>query len=473
MQGGTAYRYFRLFGAGNVPVPGATVAFSAIVSTTTDASGYFTATIAADALGGPGSYQISIQSVMEGGPTTSTNGQPVFGVEVTERRYAHSWEYGAVKKASAGVDSGLVAYLAGETNGGLSLTLDESDPDITTDDKVTLIENYAGEAGVGFGADFSPSLEGGLVKVEGPGAHLVGELLIRTEASVSSAFANPYQKEAREAQGLMLLASIADSIVGFPSQPYLADILARANIVLPYDEVSVGAGVHEHVDLGIDGLQLSFLIGKEDAELNAIDLDLLAADGDMTVLVGHKYYATQISEFCILDLDWQTSGMGVEIGPIKNLVGNYVGDQIAVVEEEVFYDLNTGKPSQIELSITGQGNDLTFTDIDQSRVTIHYIIPAEYINQATLNAAYNLNGLIRGVASSDSASLKAGNDPIRDEVNGLLSNADFVEYEITTEDGSQLNIVPEIGLEFGIKLDLGAGLELKQARELVSQQALF
>jgi len=463
MQGGTAYRYFRLLDASGDAVPNAIVTSSSGGPASTDAQGYFTVTTQADGLGGLGGYTVSTESVTYGGQTYFTQGEPSFGVEVIERRYVHSWECGAVRKASGGVSSGLVAYLSGEVNGGMALTLEESDPDATDDDQVTMAENYTGEAGAGFGVDFSPSIEGGLVKVQGPGSHLVGELLLRTEAGVSSTFSDPYQKAAREAQGLMLLAGIADSITGFPGQPFLANILARANITLPYDEVTVGAGVHEQVELGIDGLQLSFLVGKRDAELNAIDLNLLAATGDMTVMTGHRYYDTLVSEFCVLDLSWQSSRLATEIGPIKNLVGNYVGEDVATVQEEVFYDQNTGQVNRIELSITGEGNDLTFTDIDQNRVTTRYTIPGDQIDQAVLNAAHNLSGLIRGVASSESADLEVGNDPIIAEINGLLGNVDFAEYEITAEDGAQLNLVPEIDLEV-IKIDLGAGVEFKQAR---------
>ncbi|MGA9347464.1 MAG: two-component regulator propeller domain-containing protein [Anaerolineae bacterium] len=471
MQGGTAYRHFRLTDSGGSPIPNATVVLSTGETAISDASGYFTVAIQADRLGGLGGHAVSVESVIYGGQTYFTQGEPSFEVEVIERRYAHSWECGAVRKASGGVSSGLVAYLSGEVNGGMALTLEENDPDATDDDQVTMAENYTGEAGAGFGADFSPSIEGGLVKVQGPGSHLVGELLLRTEAGVSSTFSDPYQKAAREAQGLMLLAGIADSITGFPGQPFLADILARANITLPYDEVTVGAGVHEQVDLGIDGLQLSFLIGKRDAELNAIDLNLLAATGDMTVMTGHRYYDTLVSEFCVLDLSWQASRLATEIGPIKNLIGNYVGEYVATVQEEVFYHQNTGQVNRIELSITGEGNDLTFTDIDQNRVTTRYIIPGDQIDQTVLNAAHNLRGLIRGVASSESADLEVGNDPIIAEINGLLGNVDFAEYEIIAEDGAQLNLVPEIGLEGTIlKIDLGIGVELKQARQLVYQQ---
>jgi len=472
MQGGMVYRHCYLTDSGGSPIPNATVTLSTGESAISGASGYFTATVQTDGLGGLGSHAVSVQSVTYSGQTYTTNGEPSFSVEVTERRYAHSWECGAVRKASGGVSSGLVAYLTGEVNGGMALTLKESDPDVTDDDQVTMAENYTGEAGAGFGADFSPSIKGGLVKVEGPGAHLVGELLLRTEAGVSTTFSDPYQKAAREAQGLMLLVGIADSITGFPGQPLLADILARANVTLPYDEVTVGGGVHERADLGLDGLRLSFLIGKNDAPLNAIDLNILAATGDLTVVTGHRYYNTQISEFYILDLSWQASSLSAEIGPIKNLIGNYVGEYVATVQEEVFYDQNTGQVSQIELSITGEGNDLTFTDIDQNRVTTRYIIQSDQIDQTVLNAAHNLSGLIRGVASSETADLDVGNDPIIAEINGLLGNVGFAEYKITTEDGAQLNLVREIDLE-GIKIDLGGGVKLKRARQLVYQKGVL
>jgi len=128
MQGGTAYRYFRLLDSHGNPIANATVTFSAGNPATTDAQGYFTYTILADALGNPGSYPISIRSVIIGGQTYTTDNQPTFGVEVHERRYTYSWSYGALRTASAGVGTGLIAYLGAETNGGLVLTLEERQP---------------------------------------------------------------------------------------------------------------------------------------------------------------------------------------------------------------------------------------------------------------------------------------------------------------------------------------------------------
>jgi hypothetical protein len=146
MQGGTAYRHFRLLDSSGNPIPNAAVAFSVGDPATTDAQGYFTCTVPADALGNPGSYSIRIRSVTIGGQTYTTNDQPTFGVEVQERRYSHAWSYGASTRAKGGVSAGYIAYLQRTTSGGLELKLDESNPDATSDDVVLMKEDFSDES---------------------------------------------------------------------------------------------------------------------------------------------------------------------------------------------------------------------------------------------------------------------------------------------------------------------------------------
>jgi len=129
-----AYRYDVPSATAPTASPNAAVAFSVGGSATTDAQGYFTAAIPASALGGIGSYPVSIQSVTIGGQAHTTNNQPTFGVEVHERRYSHAWSYGASTRAKGGVSAGYIAYLRRTASGGLDLKLDESNPDTTSDE---------------------------------------------------------------------------------------------------------------------------------------------------------------------------------------------------------------------------------------------------------------------------------------------------------------------------------------------------
>ena len=476
MQGGTVYRYLRLFDDGNMPLSNATMTFSVGSAAISDVQGYITYTISAESLGLPGTTRsVSIQSVSYNGQTYTTNNQPSFSVNVTPREYAHIWEYGAVRKGEAGVSGGLIAYLTGNVNGGLGLTLQESNPATTSDDIVSMNQSYTGEVGAGFGAGFAPSIEGGLISVSGPGGQVVGELLLRKEAEARNTFYNPYAESDRQKQGIMLLSGAADSLSGFPGQALLAAILNQAQIALPYDEVTAAQGIHKNIDISAELFEIGLLVGKNEGteiDSNLIDVTLLSASGDMLVVTGNRYYDSQKSQFYLLDLQWQTNALSNEIIGIKNQVGAYIGQVVQSVQEEVFYDLNTGQIDRIELTVTGQGNDLTITDIDQNKVTIHYIILGDQITPAVLNSANNLRNLIVGVGTGETTNLNMGEDPIVAEIDALLGNVDYAEYVITTEDGAQLNLVPEIGIDLGIKISLGAGLELKQARQLVREQGV-
>jgi hypothetical protein len=205
MRGGTAYRYFRLLDSGGNPIPNAIVRFSTGSPTTTDAQGYFTYTILADALGNLGRYSISIQSITVGGQTYPTNNQPTFGVEVRERRYSHAWSYGASTRAKGGVSAGYIAYLQGTTSGGLELKLDESNPDATSDDVVLMKEDFSDEIGAGGGVGIEKGVSVVILQVKG-GASATAELALRSSGSIEARFPQPYADNDRKAEGVFLLA---------------------------------------------------------------------------------------------------------------------------------------------------------------------------------------------------------------------------------------------------------------------------
>lgn len=135
--------------------------------------------------------------------------------------------------------------------------------------------------------------------------------------------------------------------------------------------------------------------------------------------------------------------------------------------------LNNPAIDRIELTITGPGNDLTFTDIDQNRVSYRYTIPGDQIDAAVLNAAQNLRGLILAMGTGQAGGINVGENPIVAEVNALLGNVSYVEYQLTTEDGAQLSLIPEIGITFIIQINLGAGLEIRKTRELIYEEGVI
>lgn len=471
MQGGIIHRHFQLIDELGFPISNATVDFSVGASTVTDSQGYFTYTINADILGSPGGiYPVTLQNVTHNEQLYPIDNQLTFNVAVIDRHYAHKWDYGSLLKTSGGINAGLIAYLAANYNGGLSFTLKETNPNTDTEDILLMNHEHTGEIGVGAGAGFAPAIKGALINVEGPGAHLVGELLLRQQASANKTFTNPYQTD-REYQGLILLTSIADTVKQFPGQPLMAQIFSSIDEIIPYDEETAAFGVHESFDTGINGLELSLLLGSSDEDLKLVELNLLSASGDMTVMTGRRTSANEESIFYTADLSLQVSNLTQDV--LNNQVGNYIGQSFSKVLEEVFYDSQTGQITRIELSITGPGNDDTFTNIDLNEVTIKYIIPGDQIDQDVLNAAQNLGALVVGISSTTPIELEMGDTSILEELNSLLANIDYATYEILTEDGAELNLVTEIGLDAGLKINLGGGYELRKVRCLLAEEGVI
>ena len=462
MQGGSVYRLFRLLDGSGTPVPNATVTFSTGGPATTDAQGHFTYTISADTLGGPGStYPVTVQSVMYHDQTHTIENQPTFNVEVTERRYSHPWEYGAVRRGAAGISSGLVAYLKGETSGGLALGLEESDPTSTSDDQVTMDMRYATEGGFVLGAGADLSVEAGVTKIVFLGDHLLGEFLLRQEGEVGSIFTAPYtSSDDRAGQALYVLASAADALstlgppIRAPDHPLLVRLVQSGlnALGLPYDHLAAGSGGHLSFEGAIQLISIESILRVGDRG-STLGFDLTNFSGDETVLKTLTDYGDEVGLAYSLDIEMETSGFALP------LAGKLFGDNVGVIaqgfREEVFFDKASGAVRGVGVSLTGMGNPQKFTDVLLDSTTTRVTIPGNQLSPEVLRAAPNLNQLVAGYRSGGVGHVHVQVMPLISEVDGLLSNVGWAEYEVTTADGADADLVPELGWEGGLKIVLG------------------
>jgi hypothetical protein len=388
MQGGTAYRHFRLLDSSGNPIPNAAVAFSVGDPATTDAQGYFTCTVPADALGYPGSYPIRIQSVTIGGQTYPTNNQPTFGVEVHERRYSHAWSYGASTRAKGGVSAGYIAYLQRTTSGGLELKLDESNPDAASDDVVLMKEDFSDEIGRGGGVGIEKGVSVAILQVKG-GASATAEWALRSSGSSEARFPQPYADNDRKAEGVFLLASVIDSLgQAFPGKPFALQFLKLAlDRAAPYrdyiseQQAALGSKIKPiQANVGASaslGLKRSGATWKE----RLLGFDLV----DVGVTVVHLNLLTDYrdrNEWGLgfeseHDVDW--SLLSWNIGDFKNKFAGTIGDRAKKVKVELIFDSNTDALKRLELSFTGEGNPYAFTDVLKEEVTVKLIIPADQL----------------------------------------------------------------------------------------------
>jgi hypothetical protein len=482
MRGGVAYRHFRLLDAGGNPIPNATVAFSVGDPAATDAQGYFTYTVPADALGYPGSYLIRIRSVTIGGQTYTTNDQPAFGVEVQERRYSHAWSYGASTRAKGGVLTGLVAYLQRTTSGGLELKLDESNPDATSDDVVWMKEDFSDEIGAGGGVGIEAGVSILILQVRG-GASATAELALRGSGSTKARFPQPYADNDRKAEGVFLLASVIDSLgQAFPGKPFALQFLKLAlDRGAPYrDYISeqqaalgskikpIQANVGASASLGLKRGGATWkerLLGFDlvDVGVTVVHLNLLTDYRDR-----NEWGLGFESEH---DVDW--SLLSWNIGDFKNKFAGAIGDRAKKVKVELIFDSNTDALKRLELSFTGEGNPYAFTDVLKEEVTVKLIIPADQLGSDRLARTVNILRLLWAAQQVRSDPLRIGPSAMVNELNNLLDGLGYAEYEVNVEDGAETRLETKLGVTFGIDIELGPGLEVKKTRDLARERGVF
>ena len=486
MRGGTAYRHFRLLNAISTPLPNATVAFSVGGPATTDVQGYFTYTVSADTLGGPGAtYPVSVQSVTTGGQTYPTGGQPTFGVAVSERRYSYAWSYGASMRAKGGVSDlrGVIAYLQGKSSGGLELKLDESDPNVASDDILLMKEQFSDELGVGGGVGIEGGVSVLILQVKG-GAQATEEYCLRTLGQITTRFPHPYQSDDKKAEAIFLLASTTDSIsqVTFPGKPFAINFLKLALArYLPYGDyiseqqaalgskitprqANVGAGMSLGLKRG-GALWKSRVFGFDlvDVGVSVVQMNMLTDYRDR-----NEWGLGFESEH---DLDW--SLLSLQIWDFRNKLTGTVGDRAKKTKVELIFDSNTNAFKRLELSFTGEGNRFAFTDVLKEEVTVKLMIPADQLGSSRLQQTVNILRLMQAAQGTANNPLRIGPSAMVNELNSLLDGLSYAEYEVTVEDGAETQWETELGVTAEIKIELGPGLSVKKVRSLVRERGVF
>ncbi len=456
MRGGTAYRYFRLLDSGDNPIPNAIVRFSTGSPTITDEQGYFTYTILADALGNLGRYSISIQSITVGGQTYPTNNQPTFSVEVREREYAHSWRYGAMRSASIGISTGLIAYVSGETNGGLGLTLQESDPNSTNDDRVEMKQNYSSEVNTGVGLGMRVPINAVVVK-SNLEASATTEMKMRGFGSLKAEFAQPYADNDRKSQGIFLTLSVLDSAVGFPSQPMIVNMLRVVEERFPYlsyisaQSAGMAVGVTPKTNIGAEVNLAASRSGSQRKEMT-VGFTLLDANASYMVVAMLTDYGDEYSAGFEESVSANLTLLTPNLPLIRNRLTGLIGNVSSRLYKEYFFDSATNRLKRIELTIIGEGNPNVFTDVTKRQVSVRMVLEGE-----------NLTPSLRS---------QIGRAQSLSELNALLSAVPRIPYSVEVEDGASLSVVPEIGIP-GTEIKLGAGLEVEKTRNLIWERGVF
>jgi hypothetical protein len=458
MQGGTLYRYFRLVDGSGAPVANAQIVFSRGNPATSDANGFFTYSVAANTIGNPGSYQITIQQVRLNNQSLPISGSTAFGVEIVERRYSNAWSYGMVRQVSAGVNTGLIAYVKGGTNGGLKLTLSETNPTRTDDDRVEMEEKYAAEVGselgVGIRRDF-----GSIGRFN---ASATTERTLRTFGALKARFAQPYSDAERKAQGMFLGLSVLDSVSkSGPVQPMLVSMLRAGKSRIAYlnyiKEQSAGMAIkvtplQANVSANILlTAKLDDSVAAKTSPLGITFFDTGASQLLTTMLTDRgSEYSTAFAE----ETSFNLTLLSPQILYIKTHLIGLLEHKVQRIQKEYFFDSATNRLKRIELTLSSQGNPVIFTDVTKKQVAI----------KITINGA----GLNLGLAE------KVGQAQSAEDIRSLLTAVPVASYEVQVEDGSSVSVVPKITIPLDlIDISFGQGLEVESLRNLVRERGVY
>lgn len=482
MQGGKVSRHLRLVNSSGSPIPNATVTFSIGAPATTDAAGYFIYTIAADTLGGPAQHSINIESVSYGGQTYDTGGQPAFPITVTAREYAHSWGYGAARQAKGGVSLGAIAYLQGETSSGMTLSLAESDPAITTDDVVSMEDWYSDQVGFGAGAGLEKKINVSVLEVKG-GAAATAEYAWRALGRNESRYDQPYQSAQQQAQGIFLLSSLLQSMEELSvSNPFMLQLLRRGLTTSSlYEDYLVsqqaGSGVQLtplQSNVGAT-MSLGFLQNSLPWKQRVLGFEALDVGSSMLTLQDLTYYAdkNELGLGTEVEIETDFSFGNWNVGPISNKFSGHVGTEVKKVRLEVIQDADSGILQRLEITFSGEGNPFTFTDVVKEEVVATVIIPADQLTPAARQQSEIILRLIEAAQQTGSDPLGLGSLQIMTELDRLLQYVDYFEYETTVSGGAETNYEPRIGIALGLDLELGGGLEVKKSRAQVRERGVF
>ena len=365
MRGGQAHRYFEVRDTNGRLAPFVTVTFAPIGSGTSDANGLLDVAFDADSLGGPGSYTPTATDASRWDQVFTLASPVSFSVQVQERPFQHHWYGGTVLKGKGGVSAGLVAFLEGQTKGGLGWELEETDAGSTSDDRLRLTEQFQGEVGGGAGLGAKVGAKAIISSAEA-GAEATTELKGLAQGEWQSRFNAPYTEPEQKAQAVFVLSGLLDMAPGMPAAPALAATIRALGPSVNYasyqeKEVSgIGAEwtpAHVHAGAGIEFLGrggdtaaaqgtgttdnpvdegFAKPLLAPDINLNP-SLKLDALDAETTLRLFGTYSEDYIRNEWSLALD-QEVGFDLDLLAMQTVVtqkvGAYVGDHSTKLKED-------------------------------------------------------------------------------------------------------------------------------------------
>jgi hypothetical protein len=339
----------------------------------------------------------------------------------------------------------------------LGLTLQESDPNSTNDDRVEMKQNYSSEVNIGVGLGARVPFSAVVVK-SNLDASVTAETTMRGFGSLKAEFAQPYADNDRKSQGIFLTLSVLDSAVGFPSQPMVVNMLRVAEERFPYlsyiSAQSAGMAVGVTPLRANVGAEVNLAAGRSGSQRKERTVGFTLWDVGASLMVvavltdyGNEY-SVGLEESGSVNLTLLTPNLPL----IRNRLIGLIGNQSFRLYKEYFFDSATNRLKRIELTIIGEGNPDIFTDVTKKQVSVRMVLEGE-------NLTPSLRSQI-GQAQSIS------------DLNALLSAVSEIPYSVEVEDGSSVSVVPEIGIP-GTQIKIGAGLEVEKTRNLIRDRGVF
>lgn len=475
MLGGTAYRYMRLLESNNDPISGAELSCAGD-TVTTDAKGVFACTVQASDLGGPGTYIVRIDRATLNGKRLSLSGAREFTVSVQSPQYTHTWSFGSTVKGDGGVSAGLIAYLKGESNGGLAIALEEQDANSTADDIVSMTPEQGVSVGGDLGLGFDPGATF-IVKAKAE-AQLRSELLLRAQRSITARYPQPYSQAQREAQGLLLLDSLATSgLVGSSSLPLIVAIklsaAARRSDYTSYTTEQTGAlGVRVGVsgNINIDA-GLKSPVGGTGAV--SVGVEILSIGATSLLLLTRIDYPTQWGLRFSTETELNLAALAVSGGQdsLSGRLAIFDGSIARTFAMELIFDNGKVKPQRLELSFSGLGNATEFGGASTA-VNLKVTVAGDQLIPEALSRSVNLPRLLAAAqqAQAELQPLQIVQPTLISDIDKILGLVAQASYEIKTEDGAAFSIEPELELSAGLKIDLGAEFKVREVRMLMRER---
>ncbi len=457
MRGGTLFRHFSLVDESGSGIPGATVSFSDGDMVTSDSAGAFTYTLAVPTGWAAGTSEtIRIENATLAGGQCDVEQYPQFEIQVTSREYGYSWSYGINRQANVGM--GL--YAIGVVDGGLDLSLLETDPDATGDDRVGMSQVYALGGGLGAGAGLGHLNLGEVAKIE---AEASLEAVLRLFGALRAQFDDPYSDPDQcKAQGVFLLISAVDTATGVPSLPFLVSLVEAATPGHPYlqyikaQETGLGVQVTGEAGCGI-WVGLGARLDSSDWKAKLLALNLAEAKAGVNSAVVLTDYGDEYGIGLEAGLEFDVDGLipGVTERWLPDLVGGRASS--AYLEFVFRRSANEPEPHEdrferLEITIRSErsrAGQVPARDVE--RVATRFVLPAAGISRP---GAFDVGELaLTGTLAT------------------LLDCGRPFTYTVEVEDGISVKVEPTLGIPGVAEIEIA--LQVERARTIVRERGMI